>query len=52
MSQGRETKANLLIELKELLISMGRETAMQAEANIGIAMQQQLSKVPNYIYIK
>ena len=52
MSQGRETKANLLLELKELLLSMGRETSMQAEATIAVAMQQQLSKVPNYIYIK
>jgi len=52
ITQGRETKANLLLELKELLISMGRETSMVAEASIGVAMQQQLAKVPTTIYIK
>ena len=52
IAQGRETKTQLLTDLKELLLSMGRETTMQAEATIATALQQQLSKVPNKIYIK
>lgn len=52
IAQGRETKTQLLTDLKELLLSMGRETTMQAEATIATALQQQLSKVPNLIYIK
>jgi hypothetical protein len=52
IAQGRETKTQLLTDLKELLLSMGRETTMQAEATIATALQQQLAKVPNLIYIK
>jgi hypothetical protein len=52
IAQGRETKTQLLTDLKELLLSMGRETTMQAEATIATALQQQLAKVPNKIYIK
>jgi hypothetical protein len=51
IAQGRETKASLLLELKELLLSMNRETSMQAEATIGTALQQQLAKVPTKVYI-
>lgn len=52
IAQGRETKTQLLTDLKELLLSMGRETTMQAEATIATAMQQQLAKVPTTIYVK
>lgn len=52
IAQGRETKTQLLTDLKDLLLSMGRETSMQAEATIATALQQQLAKVPNKIYIK
>ena len=52
IAQGRETKTQLLTDLKELLMSMGRETTMQAEATISTALQQQLAKVPTTIYIK
>ena len=52
MQQGREDKLNLITELKELLLSMGRQGQMESEALIATSMQQQLAKVPNKIYIK
>lgn len=52
ISQGREEKTNLLTELKELLDSMGRQQQMEKETAIATAVQQQLNKVPLYIYIK
>jgi hypothetical protein len=52
ITQADATKTQLLTDLKELLLSMGRETTMQAEATIATALQQQLSKVPTTIYIK
>lgn len=52
VAQGREEKTNLLTELKELLDSMGRQGQMEKESAIATAMQQQLNKVPLYIYIK
>lgn len=52
IAQGRETKTQLITDLKELLLSMGRETTVQSEATIATALQQQLAKVPNKIYIK
>lgn len=52
IAQGREDKTTLLTDLKELLISMGRQGQMEQEAAISTAMTTQLSKVPLYIYIK
>ena len=52
VAQGREEKTNLLTELKELLDSMGRQGQMEKETAIATAMQQQLNKVPLFIYIK
>jgi len=52
VAQGREDKTTLLTDLKELLISMGRQGQFEQEAAIATAMQTQLSKVPLYIYIK
>lgn len=52
IAQGRETKTQLITDLKELLLSMGRLTTMQDESTIATALQQQLAKVPNKIYIK
>lgn len=52
VAQGREEKTNLLTDLKELLDSMGRQGQMEKESAIATAMQQQLNKVPLYIYIK
>ena len=52
ISQGNEKRLALVTDLKELLMSMGREVKTQAESVIATSIQQQLSKVPNYIYIK
>jgi len=52
IAQGREDKTALLTDLKELLLSMGRQAQMEQEAAISTAMQSQLNKVPTYIYIK
>ena len=52
IAQGNEKRLALVTDLKELLISMGREVKTQAESVIATSMQQQLSKVPNYIYVK
>jgi hypothetical protein len=51
IAQGNEKRLALVTDLKELLMSMGRETKTQAEATIATSIQQQLAKVPNYIYI-
>ena len=52
VTQGREDKTSLVTDLKELLISMGRQSQMEQEQAIAVAMQAQLNKVPLYIYIK
>lgn len=52
VAQGREDKTALITELKELLLSMGRQAQAEQETAIATAMQSQLSKVPLYIYIK
>lgn len=52
VAQGREEKANLITELKELLDSMGRQVQMEKESAIADSMQKQLNKVPLGIYIK
>jgi len=52
ISQGTERKTQLITDLKEILLAMGRETSMQAEATIATAMSTTLAKVPNHIYIK
>lgn len=52
VSQGREDKTNLITELQTLLQSMTRQSQFEQEAAVATAMQQQLSKVPLYIYIK
>lgn len=52
IAQADATKTQLILDLKELLLSMGREMTVVAEATIGTALQQQLAKVPNKIYIK
>ncbi len=52
ITQGREDKLALVTDLKELLISMGRQAQMEQEQAIATAMQSQLNKVPLYIYIK
>lgn len=52
IAQGREDKTTLITELTTLLTSMTRQGQMEQEAAIGTAMQQQLSKIPLYIYVK
>jgi len=52
LSGGREDKANLLTELKELLQSMTRQGQVEQEQAIATAMNAQLNKVPLPIYIK
>lgn len=52
VTQGREDRANLLTELKELLQSTTRQGQMEQEAAVATSLQQQLSKVPLGIYIK
>ena len=52
ISQGREDKANLLTELKELLQSMTRQGQLEQETVIATSMQTQLAKVPLPIYVK
>ena len=52
VTQGREDKANLLTELKELLQSMTRQGQFEQEQAIATAMNYQLGKVPLPIYIK
>lgn len=52
IAQGREDKANLLTELKELLQAMTRQGQMEQEQAIATAMNAQLNKVPLPIYIK
>jgi len=52
IAQADATKLQLITDLKELLLSMGREMTVVAEAAIGTALQQQLAKVPSKIYIK
>lgn len=52
ITQGREDKANLLTELKELLQAMTRQGQFEQEQAIATAMNYQLSKVPLPIYIK
>ena len=52
IAQGREDKANLLTELKELLQAMTRQGQLEQEQAIATAMNYQLSKVPLSIYIK
>jgi hypothetical protein len=52
IAQGNEKRLALVTDLKELLMSMGREVKTQAESVIATSIQQQLSKVPTYIYIK
>ena len=52
IAQGREDKATLLTDLKELLTSLTRQGQMEQESAIAVAMQTNLSKVPLKIYIK
>jgi len=52
VAQGREDKANLLTELKELLQGMTRQGQMEQEQAVATAMNYQLGKVPLPIYIK
>ncbi len=52
VSQGREDKLALITDLKELLLSMGRQGQMEQETAIATALQSTLNKVPLYIYIK
>lgn len=52
MSQGREDKANLLTELREILEAMTRKGQMEQEEIIANAMNTRLAKVPLPIYIK
>lgn len=52
IAQADTAKLQLVTDLKELLLSMGREMTVVAEAAIGTALQQQLAKVPSKIYIK
>jgi hypothetical protein len=52
IAQGREDKLALITDLKELLLTMGRQGQMEQEAAIATGLQTQLSKVPLYIYIK
>ena len=52
ISGGREDKATLLTEIKELLQSMTRQGQFEQEQAIATAMNAQLAKVPLPIYIK
>jgi hypothetical protein len=52
IAQGREDKTTLLLELTTLLDAMSRKGQMEQESSISTAMQEQLKKVPLYIYIK
>lgn len=52
LSQAGTEKAALIEELKTLLASMTRQGQMEQEGAIATAMQQQLAKVPLFIYIK
>ncbi len=52
IAQGREEKTTLVTELTTLLQAMTRQGQMEQEAAIATAMQQQLAKVPLYIYVK
>jgi len=52
LAGGREDKANLLTELKELLQSLTRQGQVEQEQAIATAMNAQLNKVPLPIYIK
>ena len=52
IQQGREDKTTLITDLTTLLQSMTRQSQMEQEAAIGLSLQQQLSKVPLYIYVK
>lgn len=52
ISGGREDKAALLLEIKELLQSMTRQGQFEQEQAISTAMNYQLGKVPLPIYIK
>ena len=51
-AQAGTEKAALITELQTLLGSMTRQGEFEQEAAIGTGMQQQLSKVPLFIYIK
>lgn len=52
IAQGREDKATLTTDLKELLQSMTRQGQMEQETIIATSLSTQLSKVPLYIYVK
>jgi hypothetical protein len=52
ISQGREDKVALILELNTLLTSMTRQGQMEQETAIATSLSTQLSKVPLYIYIK
>jgi hypothetical protein len=52
IAQGREDKTTLITELTTLLQAMTRQGQMEQEVAIATAMQQQLAKVPLYIYVK
>lgn len=52
ISGGREDKAALLLEIKELLQAMTRQGQIEQEQAIATAMNYQLGKVPLPIYIK
>jgi len=52
ITQAREDKVNLRAELTELLQTMTRQGQMEQETAIADAMQNQLRKVPTYIYIR
>jgi len=52
MTQGREDKATLILELTTLLLTMTRKVQLETEAAIAQSLQQQLSKIPLSIYIR
>ena len=52
LTQGREDRTALIEELKTLLQSMTRKDQIAQEQEIANATQDQLRKVPLYIYIK
>ena len=52
ISQGREDKVALILELNTLLTSMTRQGQMEQETIIATSLSTQLSKVPLYIYVK
>ena len=52
VTQGREDRTALIEELKTLLQSMTRKDQLTQEQEIANATQDQLRKVPLYIYIK